>query len=123
MQAPRTCMMHDVRPIAMSVYPQKRIFSALSDMSASLIGRFGSSAFKAIQPIPCRCRLRARASLRTRRKVPSSMGFENEGNNLWVGLTVKGRQVQADMRSHLIHRPARDIIPPRGGARVFSYRL
>src|SRR5262245_39821906 len=27
---------------------------------------------------------------------------------------------QADMRTHLIHRPARDIIPPLGGARVFS---
>ena len=29
------------------------------------------------------------------------------------------RQVQADMRTHLIHRPARDIIPPLGGARSF----
>src|ERR1700758_4524057 len=28
------------------------------------------------------------------------------------------RQVQADMRTHLIHRPARDTIPPPGGARV-----
>src|SRR5262249_36855468 len=28
------------------------------------------------------------------------------------------RQVQADSRTHLIHRPARDIIPPLGGARV-----
>src|SRR5262249_47382867 len=45
--------------------------------------------FQAIQPLQCRCRLRARASLRTRRQGPSSMGFENEGNNLWVGLTVK----------------------------------
>jgi hypothetical protein len=25
------------------------------------------------------------------------------------------------MRTHLIHRPARDIIPPLGGARVSSY--
>src|ERR1019366_2662033 len=25
------------------------------------------------------------------------------------------------MRTHLIHRPARDIIPPLGGARVFSF--
>ena len=32
------------------------------------------------------------------------------------------RQVQGDIRTHLIHRPARDIIPPLGGARVFSYR-
>ena len=27
------------------------------------------------------------------------------------------------MRTHLIHRPARDIIPPLGGARVSSYRI
>ena len=32
------------------------------------------------------------------------------------------RRVQAEMRTHLIHRPARDINPPLGGARVFSYR-
>ena len=45
------------------------------------------------------------------------MGFEEEGNNLYRGLAY-GR-VQADMRTHLIHRPARDIIPPLSGARVF----
>jgi len=28
-----------------------------------------------------------------------------------------------DRRYHLIHRPARDIIPPLGGARMFSYSL
>jgi hypothetical protein len=27
------------------------------------------------------------------------------------------------MRVHLIHRPARDIIPPLGGSRVSSYRI
>src|SRR6266571_5501132 len=42
-------------------------------------------------------------------------------NNLMGGLAVSCRQVQADMRTHLIHRPARDIIPPLGGARVSSY--
>ena len=42
-------------------------------------------------------------------------------NNLLGGLAVRQRQVQADMRTHLIHRPARDIIPPQGGARVSSY--
>ena len=36
-------------------------------------------------------------------------------NNLLVGLTVKERQIQADIRTHLIHRPARDIFPPLGG--------
>src|SRR6187399_1573256 len=43
-------------------------------------------------------------------------------NNLSGGLTVERRQVQADIR-HLIHRPARDIFPPLGGALVFSYRV
>src|SRR5712671_4972683 len=44
-------------------------------------------------------------------------------NNLLVGLAVEERRVQADIRTHLIHRPARDIFPPLGGARVFSYRV
>src|SRR6267154_1654726 len=44
-------------------------------------------------------------------------------NNLLVGLAVEERRVQADIRTHLIHRPARDIFPPLGGARVFSYRI
>ena len=30
-------------------------------------------------------------------------------NNLLVGLAVEERRVQADIRTHLIHRPARDI--------------
>src|SRR5215467_6157986 len=42
-------------------------------------------------------------------------------SNLMGGLAGSGRQVQADMRTHLIHRPARDTIPPPGGARVSSY--
>ena len=44
-------------------------------------------------------------------------------NNLLVGLAVEERRVQADIRTHLIHRPARDIFPPLGGALVFSYRV
>ena len=44
-------------------------------------------------------------------------------NNLLVGLAVIERQDQADMRTHLIHRPARDILPLFGGSRVFSYRV
>ena len=31
------------------------------------------------------------------------------------------RQVQADIQTHLIHRPARDIIPPLSGIRISSY--
>src|SRR5512143_22465 len=43
-------------------------------MSASLIGRCGSSAFR----LSNRCRSRARASLRNRHQGPSIMGFENK---------------------------------------------
>jgi len=34
-------------------------------------------------------------------------------NNLYRGLADGDRQVQADMRTYLIRRPARDIIPLR----------
>jgi len=54
---------------------------------------------------------------------PSIMGSEDEAEQS-LGRPCRGcRQVQADMRTHLIHRPARDIIPPLGGARVSSYRI
>jgi hypothetical protein len=45
------------------------------------------------------------------------------GTIYWAALPSEGRQVHATKRTHLIHRPARDIIPPLGGARVFSYRI
>jgi hypothetical protein len=32
-------------------------------------------------------------------------------------------QLAPDPKNHLIHRPARDIIPPLGGARMSSYRI
>ena len=46
-------------------------------MSLLSNGRSGSSAFR-LSTIQCRCRLRARASLRNRHQGPSSMGFEDE---------------------------------------------
>src|SRR5580704_1763160 len=54
-------------------------------------------------------------------KALPSWDSKTRWNNLRVGLAVSCRQVQADMRTHLIHRPARDIIPPLGGVRVSSY--
>jgi hypothetical protein len=54
-------------------------------------------------------------------KALPSWDSRTRRNDLWVGLAVDERQVQADIRSHLIRRPARDIIPPLGGARVSSY--
>src|SRR5262245_338161 len=43
------------------------------------------------------------------------------GTNLSSDVAGNVTAVQADVRTHLIHRPARDIIPPLGGARVSSY--
>jgi hypothetical protein len=45
--------------------------------SASLIGRLGQ-ALSGYPPLQCRCRSRARASLRNRHEGPSIMGFEDE---------------------------------------------
>src|SRR5262245_58965130 len=56
-------------------------------------------------------------------KALPSWDSKTRWNNLPGGLAVSLTGVQADMRTHLIHRPARDIIPPLGGARVFSYRI
>ena len=48
-------------------------------------------------------------------------GIRGRGGTIyWAALPSDQRQVQADMRTHLIHRPARDIFPPQGGARFFS---
>jgi hypothetical protein len=46
-------------------------------MSASLIGRLESNAFR-LSTTAVRCRSRARASLRNRHQGPSIMGFEDE---------------------------------------------
>src|SRR5262249_54513823 len=51
---------------------------------------------------------------------PFHHGFRRRGGTIFWSALPDERQVQADLRTHLIHRPARDIIPPRGGARVFS---
>ena len=75
-------------------------------------------AARAIALVDGQCRSQARASLRNRHIGRSIMGFEDEVEQSF-GRPCR-RQVQADMRTHLIHRPARDTIPPLGGARVSS---
>jgi hypothetical protein len=52
-------------------------------------------------------------------KALPSWDSKTRWNNLSGGLAVNVTQVQAEVRSHLIHRPARDIIPPLGGSQVF----
>ena len=47
---------------------------------------------------------------------PFHHGIRRRGGTIFgAALPLDKRQVQADIRSHLIHRPARDIIPPLGG--------
>src|SRR5271157_3878307 len=58
---------------------------------------------------------------------PFQYGIRGRGGPILLAeLPSDERQVQADARSHLIHRPARDIIPPYGGIQVspiaFVYR-
>src|SRR5262249_8419958 len=102
---------------------KKRTSRDVRSMSASLIGRLGQ-ALSGYPPTPVRCRSRARASLRTWHKGPSIMGFEDEVEQSFGRpcRQCNGRLKQ-DMRTHLIHRPARDIIPPLGGSQVFSYLI
>ena len=50
---------------------------------------------------------------------PSIMGFEDEAEQSLPRPCREIRPTQADMRTRLIHRPARDIIPPLGGSQVF----
>src|SRR5262249_12165395 len=73
-------------------------------------------------PLRWRCRSPARASPRNRHQGPSTMGFEDEvEQSLPRPCGQPNGRSQADLRTHLIRRPARDIIPPLGGARVSFY--
>ena len=101
-----------------SVPGHERRFGDARDMSASLIGRLGQ-ALSGYPPLQCRFRSRARASLRTRHQGPSIMGFEDQAEQSLPRPCREIRPTQADIRTHLIHRPARDIIPPLGGSQIF----
>ena len=55
---------------------------------------------------------------------PFHYGIRGRGGTIfWTALPSVERQVQADIRTHLIRRPARDIFPPFGGTRVSSCRF
>src|SRR6204780_2001878 len=94
------------------------IFGQGGPMSASLIGRLGSSTFRPSTPtvsmsLAGSC-FSSESALR-----PFHHGIRRRGGTIyWTALPSVERQVQATLRTHLIHRPARDIIPPLGGARV-----
>ena len=89
-------------------------------MSASLIGRSGSSAFR-LSIAAVSASLTGSCFSSESAPGPFHHGIRERGGTIFGSvLPSDERQLQADMRSHLIHRPARDIIPPRGGARMFS---
>ncbi len=76
-------------------------------MSASLIGRLGSSAFRlstaAVSMSPAGSRFSSESA-----PGPFHHGIRGRGGTIYsAALPSNERQVQADMRTHLIHRPAR----------------
>src|SRR5215468_9622923 len=92
-------------------------------MSASLIGRLGSNAFR-LSAIAVSMSLAGSCFSSESAPGPFHHGIRGRGRTIFGAAlpSDKGR-VQADMRTHLIHRPARDIFPRLGGSRVFSYRI
>ena len=95
--------------------------TACPQMSASLIGRLGSSAFR-LSTTTVSMSLTGSCFSSESAPRPFHHGIRGRGGTIFgTALPSERRQVQADMRTHLIHRPARDIIPPLGGARVSSY--
>jgi hypothetical protein len=91
----------------------------MQDSVASLIGRLGSSAFRlstaAVSMSPAGSCFSSESAPR-----PFHHGIRGRGGTIfWAALPSDERQVQATKRTHLIHRPARDIIPPQGWSSSF----
>src|SRR4051794_17391853 len=85
-------------------------------MSASLIGRLGSSAFR-LSTTAVSMSLTGSCFSSESAPRPFHHGIRRRGGTIYTAaLPSNEQQVQADIRTHLIHRPARDIIPPLGGA-------
>jgi hypothetical protein len=96
-----------------------RHFERPLEMSASLIGRLRSSAFETIHHQVSMSLAGSCFSPESAAR-PFHHGIRGRGGTIYAAaFTVEERQVQADMRTHLIHRPARDIIPPLGGNSSF----
>ena len=94
-----------------------------TSMSASLIGHLRSSAFRLSTYAMSMSLTGSRFSSESA-PGPFHHGIRGRGGTIFrSALPPIERQDQADIRTHLIHRPARDIFPLLGGARVFSYRV
>jgi hypothetical protein len=113
------------RPEGVFVNPFKRgeIIPARQPMSASLIGGLGSSAFR-LSAIAVSMSLAGSCFSSESAPGPFHHGIRGRGGTIFgAALPLDKGQVQADMRTHLIHRPARDVFPRLCGSRVFSYRI
>ncbi len=94
---------------------------ALLPMSASLIGRLGSSTFR-LSTTTVSMSLAGSCFSSESAPGPFHHGIRRRGGTIfWSALPSVERQDQADSRTHLIHRPARDILPLLGGMRVSFY--
>src|SRR5450830_1630065 len=96
---------------------------SLSDraMSASLIGHLSSSTFRLSTTAVSMSLTGSRFSSESAPR-PFHYGIRGRGGTIFgSALPLHQRQVQADIRTHLIHRPTKDIFPRLGGTRVFSY--
>src|SRR4030095_149245 len=92
-------------------------------MSASLIGHLGSSTFR-LSTNAMSMSLTGSCFSSESAPRPFHHGIRRRGGTIfWAVLPLVKWQNQADMRTHLIHRPARDILPLLGGSRVASYRI
>src|SRR6202453_2347105 len=89
-------------------------------MSASLIGRLRSSTFRPSTTTTVSMSLTGSCFSSESALRPFHHGIRRRGGTIVATvLPSEERQVQAGSRTHLIHRPARDIMPPLGGARCF----
>src|SRR5678815_3681102 len=87
-------------------------------MSTSLIGHSGSSAFR-LSTTTVSMSLTGSCFSSESAPRPFHHGIRGRGGTIFrAALPADERQVQATERTHLIHRPARDIIPPQGGVWV-----
>src|SRR5450830_843571 len=97
------------------------IFQQSTAMSASLIGHLRSSTFRLSTTAVLMSLTGSRFSSESAPR-PFHYGIRGRGGTIFgSALPLHQRQVQADIRTHLIHRPAKDIFPRLGGTRVFSY--
>src|SRR5438105_6692057 len=102
----------------MAGFGTTRPIDYLEIRSASLIGHSGSSTFRLSTAAASMSLTGSRFSSESAPR-PFHHGVRERGGTIYrAALPSHERQVQATKRAHLIHRPARDIFPPQGGARV-----